>query len=202
MSDFRPMNPPIAAQECPGWFGKIPSLGDFATRRLPISFVAPWDEWLSVELSSARVFLADTWTETYGQAPVSCFALGAGVLDDLAHAWLGILVPSVDRVGRQYPLTIAMLRPPDAAATVGRRWWATLAATGRRALDSTGGADAVDEVLATCRGEADVEGMPPELAHLGEGMSAWWSGFDDTCASIVRGLPRAECFRQLLGAHY
>ena len=27
----------------PGWYGKIPSLGDFASRRLPQSFVAAWD---------------------------------------------------------------------------------------------------------------------------------------------------------------
>ena len=103
------MNPPASRPDRPGWFGKIPSLGDFATRRLPGSFVEPWDEWLSAELSEARFVLGDTWPAIYEQAPISCFSLGLGTVDD--HTWHGILVPSFDRVGRQFPLTIALGRP-------------------------------------------------------------------------------------------
>ena len=29
-----------------GFFGKLPSHGDFLSRRLPRSFVDPWDSWL------------------------------------------------------------------------------------------------------------------------------------------------------------
>jgi len=62
------MNPHHSPPERVGWFGKIPALGDFVTRHLPPSFVQPWDEWLSAELSEARLLLADTWAETYQQA--------------------------------------------------------------------------------------------------------------------------------------
>ena len=51
------MNPHHSPPERVGWFGKIPALGDFVTRHLPPSFVQPWDEWLSAELSEARLLL-------------------------------------------------------------------------------------------------------------------------------------------------
>ena len=33
-----------------GWYGKLPASGDFATRRLPPSFIEPWDAWLNAML--------------------------------------------------------------------------------------------------------------------------------------------------------
>lgn len=204
------MNPQGSAWECAGWFGKIPSLGDFASRRLPMSFLEPWDEWLSSELSEARLVLGDTWAATYAQAPIWCFSLGAGAVDD--HAWHGILVPSFDRVGRQFPLTIALGRPRHADAAVGRQWWAALLATGRRALEPTCGADGVDEALAVFFSDplesmrpaaADVHRLEPTLGTLGEGTSVWWPGSIEEPAkalpSIFGGLPRGACFRTLLG---
>jgi type VI secretion system protein ImpM len=197
------MNPPSSLEGCPGWFGKIPSLGDFATRRLPRTFVEPWDQWLSAELPEARLVLADAWPATYSQAPISCFSLGLGTVDD--QAWHGILVPSFDRVGRQFPLTIALGRPGHAAGTMARRWWGALVASGRRALEPACGADGVDEALAaalTAEPELD-NSMGP--ATLEEGTSTWWawSALDaaDTVSSNTRGLPRGACFRKLLGTH-
>ena len=29
-----------------GWYGKLPSAGDFLGRRLPPEFQGPWDRWL------------------------------------------------------------------------------------------------------------------------------------------------------------
>ena len=87
MSDSGSLNPPASPEGRPGWFGKIPSLGDFASRRLPPTFVKPWDQWLSAELPEARFVLADAWPAIYEQAPISrglprgaCFRklLGAG----------------------------------------------------------------------------------------------------------------------------
>jgi len=131
--------------ECAGWFGKIPSLGDFVRRNLPESFVDRWDEWLSEELSEAQTVLTDDWSQLWRHAPIWCFALGAGVLD--ARSWLGVLVPSVDRVGREFPLTIA-LSPGRLAVARGAAWWAALEALGRSAVGADGGADRLDEDLA------------------------------------------------------
>jgi type VI secretion system protein ImpM len=212
------MNSHALGPECPGWFGKIPSLGDFASRRLPLSFVKPWDEWLSTELSDARCALAQEWAEIYARAPISCFSLQPRTVDD--HAWFGIVVPSYDRVGRQFPLTIARSLPPPATGTGAQRWWARLLAIGQRALEPGCGADEVDEALAALVGDesaADVAApgstpphaaapsTVPNAAVLAEGMSAWRraspEGAADLASDMCSGLPRGAGFRRrLLGA--
>ncbi len=95
----------------PGWYGKLPSLSDFASRRLPPAFIEPWDDWLADALAAWRV--ADpAWLDAYLAAPTLCFVLGPSALavggrEPPGPAWAGVLMPSVDRVGRYFPLTIA-----------------------------------------------------------------------------------------------
>lgn len=88
-----------------GWFGKMACLGDFTSRRLPESFVALCDEWLSRGLAASRIQLGDDWLQTYLQAPLWRFAWAPGVAGP--EWWLGVLMPSVDRVGRYFPLIAA-----------------------------------------------------------------------------------------------
>jgi len=94
-----------------GWYGKLPALGDFATRRLPARFVASWDRWLAVGLASSRERLGDAWLAAYLTSPVWRFFLMPGALaseDEVGEAcWSGVVMPSVDSVGRYFPLTIA-----------------------------------------------------------------------------------------------
>jgi type VI secretion system protein ImpM len=88
----------------PGFFGKVTSHGDFVSRRLPPSFIEKWDAWLQASLLASREKLGQSWLETYLTSPIWRFALSADVVD--SNAWAGILMPSVDRVGRHFPLTI------------------------------------------------------------------------------------------------
>lgn len=88
----------------PGWFGKLQCLGDFASRRLPESFVAQCDSWLSRGVASSRQQLGERWLDVYLTAPFWRFALAPGVAD--SNWWLGALMPSVDRVGRYFPLLL------------------------------------------------------------------------------------------------
>ena len=37
-----------------GLYGKAPAFGDFVVRRLPSTFVRPWDDWLSRSLAASR----------------------------------------------------------------------------------------------------------------------------------------------------
>lgn len=92
-----------------GFYGKIPTAGDFVRRRLPSSFVAPWDKWLRKGLAMSRDQLAEDWLNRFLNMHIWRFALDCNVCDD--NAWLGILIPSVDRAGRYYPLTFACLVP-------------------------------------------------------------------------------------------
>ncbi|RKT46313.1 type VI secretion system-associated protein TagF [Thiocapsa rosea] len=92
-------------QGSPGFYGKLPSLGDFVSRRLPAELVQPWDLWLRECLVESRAQLGDSWLETYLTSPLWRFVLTPGVAG--RSAWAGVLMPSVDRVGRYFPLTLA-----------------------------------------------------------------------------------------------
>lgn len=93
----------------PGWYGKIPNLGDFASRRLPSRFVVPWDDWLQRALAGSRGVLGESWLDLYLTSPLWRFILLPGVC---GHAgWAGVMMPSVDRVGRYFPLSIAIELP-------------------------------------------------------------------------------------------
>lgn len=91
-----------------GWFGKLPSLGDFAQRRLPPEFVQVWDDWLGAELARVRMRHDSGWLQAYLGSPVWRFVLLPGTLTPAAPAWTGVLMPSVDKVGRYFPLTLAV----------------------------------------------------------------------------------------------
>jgi type VI secretion system protein ImpM len=96
------MNVPSDASA--GFFGKVTSHGDFVSRRLPPAFVTRWDGWLQSVLQASRADLGPRWSSTYLSSSIWRFALAPGVCDD--RSWAGLMMPSVDRVGRQFPLTI------------------------------------------------------------------------------------------------
>jgi type VI secretion system protein ImpM len=89
----------------PGWYGKLPMLGDFAHRRLPLGFVSVCDTWLSQGVAASRQSLGPVWLDSYLTAPLWCFAWSPRVVDE--HWWFGLLMPSVDAVGRYFPLVVA-----------------------------------------------------------------------------------------------
>ena len=90
----------------PGWYGKLPTLGDFASRRLEGAFIEPWDQWLVAGLAAHRERLGEGWLDAYLGCPVWRFMLMPGVLAHEPHALAGVLMPSVDKVGRYFPLTL------------------------------------------------------------------------------------------------
>jgi type VI secretion system protein ImpM len=88
-----------------GFFGKIPSHGDFISRRLPRQFIEPWDQWLQGGISASREQLGQEWLNIFLVSPIWQFGLMPGLCGD--EAWAGVMMPSVDKVGRYYPLTLA-----------------------------------------------------------------------------------------------
>lgn len=91
-------------QEQPGFYGKLPVLGDFVSRRLPADFIRVWDGWLQRSLAASREHLGETWLDIYLTSPIWRFILSPGTCG--ATGWMGVLMPSVDRVGRYFPLTL------------------------------------------------------------------------------------------------
>ncbi len=96
-----------------GWHGKLPTVGDFANRRLDSEFIEAWDAWLSEGIAGLRAANEELWLNAYLSSPSWRFLLLPGVLPTSLpeQTWVGVLMPSVDRVGRYYPLTLAAPLP-------------------------------------------------------------------------------------------
>ncbi|HWV16214.1 MAG TPA: type VI secretion system-associated protein TagF [Cellvibrio sp.] len=89
-----------------GLYGKLPAHGDFIYRNLSNSFITAWDTWLQGCVACSQEQLAESWLDIYLTSPIWRFAFSDGVIDE--RVWVGIVLPSVDRVGRYFPFSIAM----------------------------------------------------------------------------------------------
>lgn len=133
-----PVVPNDVETAVPGWFGKLPMLGDFAQRRLPQHFVERCDGWMSQCLTASRSALGERWLEHYLSAPVWAFAWAPKVIDD--RWWFGVMSPSVDAVGRYFPLLIALPSADVPTSSDGLQklaaWYASAARCALRTLDA------------------------------------------------------------------
>jgi type VI secretion system protein ImpM len=123
-------------QETLGLYGKLPVFGDFVVRQLTSEFVNAWDGWLQEVLANSHQLLGDSWLEIYMLAPTWRFIVGPDILG--GNAWIGIMLPSVDRVGRYFPLTLALPISPqtDIAQTylANDNWFRTIKDLGMNTL--------------------------------------------------------------------
>ncbi|MEO1019280.1 MAG: type VI secretion system-associated protein TagF [Pseudomonadota bacterium] len=92
-------------QSLTGIYGKLPSHGDFVSHNLDSTFVDCWDEWLRSCLFASREQLGEQWLGTYLESPVWRFAIDAEIAGPMPIA--GVMLPSVDAVGRYFPFTLA-----------------------------------------------------------------------------------------------
>jgi len=97
-----------------GAYGKIPSIGDFFRLDPPPGFVSVWDNWLQRCLVSGTHTYGGQWDALYMSVPIWRFCLSPGLAG--ASKIIGVLMPSVDRVGRRFPLTL--MAPLNSAAPV------------------------------------------------------------------------------------
>ncbi len=99
-----------------GAFGKMPALGDFFRIDCPPGFVRVWDDWLQGAMMSAAQAGGDSWDEQYMSSPIWRFSLAPGLAG--AAKILGVLMPSVDRVGRRFPLALMGALENEGPATL------------------------------------------------------------------------------------
>ena len=90
-----------------GFCGKIPAHGDFVSRNLPDEFLTPWNQWTQTVIGASQEQLENLWLETYLTSPIWRFAASPGAC--CANGFCGIMIPSVDKVGRYFPFTMIEL---------------------------------------------------------------------------------------------
>jgi type VI secretion system protein ImpM len=175
-----------------GFYGKIPARGDFVRFGLPRDFTDPWDAWLQSVMSGSQTLMGDDWLPAFLEAPVWRLILPPGMCGSLAA--LGLMLPSVDRAGRYFPLTFGALSPHCVARESAAAWLDSCEAAGLAALERDSTPDEMAAMLASTEA-LDMTADPDE--------ALWWSGgstrVEPACLTL-RGLPDALTYAAMLGA--
>ena len=162
-----------APEVIPGWYGKVPFFGDFASRRLPQQFISAWDSWLQNSMTASRGELGPNWLDIYLLSPVWRFVLLPDVIDQ--NLWTGLIMPSVDKVGRHFPLTIALSLKPHpttlAAVIAAQNWFATLEEASLATLNTEFSVQQLDSMLAATPFPNDAA---PRLDSRTCEFADWW----------------------------
>ncbi|MEM7694512.1 MAG: type VI secretion system-associated protein TagF [Pseudomonadota bacterium] len=82
-------------------FGKVPARRDFVARDLPSSVLEPLERWLQHGVAQSRDTLGNAWMDAYLAAPLWRFWWGREVI---GTGLTGVMMPSVDAMGRYFPL--------------------------------------------------------------------------------------------------
>ena len=163
-------------------FGKLPSHGDFLRRRASDAFVDAWDAWLRECLAASREALGERWLDVYLTSPAWRFVL-AGTCGPAPV--IGLMVPSVDRVGRYFPFTLVANLPPDVNPIAAMTASAAFFDRAERLIIETLATEDIDferfDEQVVKLGEAlDPITLPPRIvldpaaaAMLGDGAQSW-----------------------------
>lgn len=175
-----------------GYFGKVPTHGDFVSRRLPDDLVAAWDAWLQGCIAASRAQLGAAWLDHYLTSPVWRFGIAPGVLgsDGLG----GVMMPSVDRVGRYFPL---MIGAPGARPLLDwfqqhGDWFDEIEDLARASLDPAFRLEMLDAASEPALLSSHV---------ILRGRSLWWTVGDDGIEGtplVCAGMPRPQMFTAML----
>jgi type VI secretion system protein ImpM len=87
------------------WFGKLPSAGDFVSRRMPYALQQFWDRWCAGGMELLKAGNQAVGWELWRNTPKWAFLLPAQ--PGVPVGQLGVLAPSCDRVGRNFPLLVS-----------------------------------------------------------------------------------------------
>lgn len=165
--------PPPSLAVPPAWYGKLPARADFIGRRLPRPTVEAWDRWLQVCLGHSREVLSAAWQERYLTAPPWRLALPAGACGEAALA--GVMVPSVDAVGRCFPFLVARELPaaidPVNVAADGHAWFEAAEELALDALGDVFDLAAFDRSLPPVI--AGAAGVPPQASSPPAPVGRW-----------------------------
>lgn len=209
----------------PGFFGKLPSHGDFIGRGLPISVQDRLDQWLQRGILCGKNELGRHWLPIWLNSPLWRFMLGQGICGD--HAWAGVMMPSQDRVGRCFPLLILaeMRCLPTLSDCFGELdiWFAHLEEIALSSLETEYPLEWLEQALSSpgCRILKPISSpvwntvkyvsdnrnapIPTSINPDASFGSVWWtvgSPRIPPCVAVREGLPDADLFISLLDGNW
>ncbi len=169
-----------------GFFGKLPSRGDFVRMGLSRAIATGWDDWVRTVLPVAQETLGAAWDDVWAHASAWRFTLGPGACG--VGFVTGLWLPSSDSVGRSFPLMIAA-----ETAAVTEAFLDAAERFGREAIDTA----APPEVLARRLGDAPA----PGAGAASPGAARWWRAGQPVFVEMMdNAMPDPGTFLRMLTA--
>jgi type VI secretion system protein ImpM len=197
-----------------GVFGKLPARRDYVQHRMEPELMRLIDPWLQSAVAESRRTLGDAWLDDWLRAPIWRLWFGPGLA---GRPVLGALMPSVDGVGRYFPLcalgAFAAVPPPEVEEQA--EWFAAVEglllgalAEGATYEALVAGLDALPlPRTGQAPGDAGIRGSFAALreAVLGgfyDRVTCWWvpspDGVVPPRALLRRGLPEPGEFASMM----
>ena len=180
-------------------FGKLPAKRDFVARRTPAAFLSAIEPWLQQSMAQSRQMLGPIWAETYLAAPIWRFWLAPSIC---GHGAMGALMPSVDAVGRYFPLALAAVAEEglayEAPVAADEPYFESLEAALLSALVENGTLEALLSAIASIEEPQTSQRSPQDGAKP---QSLWWTLGGEAFPPqrfAARGLPPPAAFASLL----
>lgn len=155
-----------------GLFGKLPGKRDFIAVGAPAAFLSVYEPWLQGGLTASRLELGPDWQDAFLNAPIWRFWLGSAYC---GGAVAGAFMPSVDGVGRYFPLTVFALSGAGSAIPPPEldpqdTWFARIEDFLLHALEPEASFETVTQWLAALPVPNDALTMPPsDMLRLSDG---------------------------------
>ncbi len=134
-----------------GWYGKLPSAGDFLQRRFPDALIRQWTHWFQVGLLNwqKKEEQRAGAMRQFSHAPVWNFVVPPMLGSQLVQ--MGCLLPARDSVGRQYPVCALCTFPPaewqSQRLAMAGEWYQQLGRTLLHAVHNSYSSDQLDQAL-------------------------------------------------------
>jgi type VI secretion system protein ImpM len=197
-----------------GMFGKIPGKRDFIAVNAPAAFLTVYEKWLQGGLTASRLELGSGWQDAFLHAPIWRFWLGAAFCGQTVA---GAFMPSVDGVGRYFPLTVfavagagTAIPPPELDPQ--DAWFAEIEDFLLHALEAEASFESVSQRLAELAvpNDALLAAPPADMVRLSDGtiVSALAAaGFPERLAALrvedhARAYAHATCFWTVGGGNF
>lgn len=179
----------------PGFFGKLRTHGDFVSRRMAPPLRLRLDEWLQGALLRSRQELGALWLPAWLNGPLWRFALAPGV--GAERACIGVMMPSLDRVDRAFPLVIALELEdaPSLAECIALEdaWFGALEALALSTLEQDFSIDVFDAALCALGGPAAARAYAYACTRVAADRSdapcgaGWFAALNDAMDADLNG---------------
>lgn len=179
-----------------GLFGKLPQKRDFISFGIPNAVLNPVETWLQSAVAASRAELGRDWQAYYLVAPIWRFWIGPGIF---GQGCAGVMMPSVDKVGRFFPLLAVYCTapgeqlPPPPFAPQGA-WYCALDARLLPVLADEAEVD-VEHLLDGLPAPAVEPVAVPDGAAAHRGGVLWRGEPDTQAAPLLTGIVEAD-YRQ------